>query len=148
MLKKTEKDKKMHEENDKEVLVEEEDEISDLDGEEGEHNKSNGNGTCLEVEDISVKEENEEGVLEQVGQHNYSKSFLKKVSGPEEREEEAAMKTEDSVVFDSGMSFNEGMVKRNETEKAEVQLEQKQEETEGQALPHDRKSRRQRIRSM
>ncbi|XP_050979130.1 PHD finger protein 20 isoform X2 [Labeo rohita] len=146
MLKKTEKDKKMHEENDKEVLVEEEDEISDLDGEEGEHNKSNGNGTCLEVEDISVKEENEEGVLEQVGQHNYSKSFLKKVSGPEEREEEAAMKTEDSVVFDSGMSFNEGMVKRNETEKAEVQLEQKQEETEGQALPHDRKSRRQRIR--
>ncbi|KAL0181181.1 hypothetical protein M9458_023587, partial [Cirrhinus mrigala] len=101
-------------ENEKEVPVEEEDEISDFDGEEAEHKKSNGNGTCLEVEDISVKEENEEG-------HNYSKSFLKKVSGPEEREEEAAVKMEDSVVFDSSMSFNEGTVKRNETEKAEVQ---------------------------
>uniref|UniRef100_A0A671PCP0 PHD finger protein 20, a n=1 Tax=Sinocyclocheilus anshuiensis TaxID=1608454 RepID=A0A671PCP0_9TELE len=157
MLKKTEKDKNMQEENGISgakqavgqtdcVPEEEEDEISDLDREEGEQKKSNGNGTCLKVENISVKEENEERVLEQVGQHNYSKSFLKKVSGPAEGEEEPAVKLEDSLVFDSGMNFNEVMEKRNETEEAEVQVEQKKEEIKGQCLPHDRKSQRQRIR--
>uniref|UniRef100_A0A8C1ICC6 PHD finger protein 20, a n=1 Tax=Cyprinus carpio TaxID=7962 RepID=A0A8C1ICC6_CYPCA len=149
MLKKTDKDKTMQEEHGvssakqaagqtDHVPEKEEDEISDLDREEGEQKKSSGNGTCLKVENISI--------LEQVGQHNYSKSFLKKVSGPEEGEEEAAVKMEDSVVFHSGMNFNEEMVKRNETEEAEVQVEQKKEEIKGQCLPHDRKSQRQRIR--
>ncbi len=124
-----------------------EEEISDLDG-EVEQKKSNGNGTCLEVEDISIKEEYEERCLEQIGQHNYSKSSMKKVSGPEEKEEEAAVNMEDSVVFDAGMNFNEGMVKRNETEEAEVHMEQKEEEIKGKCVPHDRKSRRQRIRRM
>lgn len=122
-----------------------EEEISDLDG-EVEQKKSNGNGTCLEVEDISIKEEYEERCLEQIGQHNYSKSSMKKVSGPEEKEEEAAVSMEDSVVFDMGMNFNEGMVKRNETEEAEVHMEQKEEEIKGKCVPRDRKSRRQRIR--
>lgn len=155
MVKKTVKDKKMEENEvsgDKQAVgqtdgVPEEEEV--LDGEEGEQKKSNGNEKCLEVENISIKEENAEGerVLEQIGQHNYSKLFLKRGSGPEEREEKARVKMEDSVVFDLGVNFNEGMVKRNETEEAEV-LEQKEEEIKGQGLPHDRKSRRQRIRSM
>ncbi|XP_051767728.1 PHD finger protein 20 isoform X1 [Ctenopharyngodon idella] len=157
MVKKTVKDKKMEENEvsgDKQaegqtdrVPEEEEGENSVLDGEEGEQKKSNGNGKCLEVENISIKEENAEGerILEQIGQHNYSKLFLKRGSGPEEREEKARVKMEDSVMIDLGMNFNEGMVKRNETEEAEV-LEQKEEEIKGQVLPHDRKSRRQRIR--
>ncbi|XP_052465674.1 PHD finger protein 20 [Carassius gibelio] len=145
MLKKTEKDKNMQEENGvsgakqaagqtDHVPEKEEDEISDLDREEGEKKKISGNRTCLKVENISI--------LEQVGQHNYSKSFLKKVSGTEE----AAVKMEDSVVFDSGMNFNEAMVKRNETEEAEVQVEQKKEEIKEQCLPHDRKAQKQPIR--
>lgn len=129
------------------VLEEEVNEISDLDGEEGEQKKSNGNGTCLEVEDISIKEEYEERCLERIGQHNYSKSFLKKVSGPEEKEEEAAVNMENSVGFDMRINFNEGMVKRNETEEAEVHMEQKEEEIKGKCVPHDRKSRKQRMRS-
>ncbi|XP_043107179.1 PHD finger protein 20 isoform X3 [Puntigrus tetrazona] len=128
------------------VPEEDANEISDLDGEEDEQKKSNGNGTCLEVEDVSIKEEYEERSLERIGQHNYSKSFMKKVSGPEEREEEAAVNMEHSVEFDTGMNFNEGIVKRNETEEAEVHVEQKEEEIKGKCVPHDRKSRRQRIR--
>lgn len=128
------------------IPEEEANEISDLDG-EVEQKKSNGNGTCLEVEDISIKEEYEERCLERIGQHNYSKSSMKKVSGPEEKEEEAAVNVENSVVFDTGMNCIEGTVKRNETEEAEVHVEQKEEEIKGKCVPHDRKSRRQRIRS-
>jgi len=135
------------------VPEEEEDENAVLDGEEGEKKKSNGNGKCIEVQNISIKEEEEEEDaegergLEQIGQHNYSKLFLKRDSGPEEREEKTSLKMENStVVLDLGVNFNEGVVKRNETEEAEV-LERKEEEIKGQDLPHNRKSRRQRIRS-
>lgn len=154
MVKKTVKDKKMQENEasgDKQidrVPEEEEDEISVLDGEEDEKKKSNGNEKCIEEQNISIKEEDAEGerVLEQIGQHNYSKLFLKRGSGPEEREEKTSLKMENAVVLDLGVNFNEGVVKRNETEEAEV-LERKEEEIKGQGLPHDRKSRRQRIRS-
>ncbi|XP_067287914.1 PHD finger protein 20 isoform X1 [Pseudorasbora parva] len=148
MVKKTVKNKKMQEteaSGDKQtdcVPGEEEDENSVLDEEEGEQKKSNGKGKCLEVENISIKEEDAEGVLEQIGQHNYSKLFLKRDTGPEEREEKTRVKMENSVVFDLGVNFNKGMVKRNETEEAEV-LEQKVEEINRQC---DRKSRRQRVR--
>lgn len=152
MVKKTVKDKKMQENEasgDKQidrVPEEEEDENSVLDGEEGEKKKSNGK--CVEMQNISIKEEDAEGerVLEQIAQHNYSKLFLKRGSGPEEREEKTSLKMESSVVLDLGLNFNEGVVKRNENEEAEV-LERKEEEIKGQGLPRDRKSRRQRIRS-
>ncbi len=127
------------------VPEEEANEISDL---KGEVEQKKGNGTCLEVKDICIKEEYEERCLERIGQHNYSKPSMKKVSGPEEKEEEAAVNMEDSVVFDTGMNFIEGIVKRNETEEAEVHVEQKEEEIKGKSVPHDRTSRRQRIRSM
>lgn len=99
------------------------------------------------MENMSMKEENEEGerVLEQIGQHNYSKSFLKKDSGHERRDEKTAVKIEDdAMVLDSCIHFNEGMLKVNRIEEAEVQAEQKEKDIEG--FPHDKKSQRHRVR--
>lgn len=132
------------------VSEEEKNEVSDLDGDEDDQKKSRiqGRNTCRKnvehaVENMSVKEESEEGerVLEQIGQHNYSKSFLKKDSGHEQRDEKSGVKIEDNaMMFDSCIHFNEGMLKGNGIEEAEVQGEQKE------GFPHDKKSPRQWVR--
>lgn len=122
------------------VPEKDEDEISDVDGEECEQTQSNGQH---KVENESVKEERD---LEEIGQHNYSKSLVKKGSGFE-REEEVAVKMEDSALFDSNVNFSESTVKRNETEETDILAQQKKEEVKEQCLAHDRKARRQRIKS-
>ncbi|XP_056590523.1 PHD finger protein 20 isoform X1 [Triplophysa dalaica] len=139
---------KMHENG------EEEKEVSDWDGNEDDQKKSRIQGRSTGrkneenvMENMSMKEENEEGgrVLEQIGQHNYSKSFLKKDSGHERRGEKTAVKIEDdAMVLDSCIHFNEGMLKVNRIEEAEVQAEQKEKDIEG--FPHDKKSQRHRVR--
>lgn len=113
-----------------------EDGISEVNGEEGEQMQ-------IKVENESVKEERD---LEEIGQHNYSKSLVKKGSGFEEKEEEVMVKMEDSALFDSNVNFSESMVKRNETEETDVLAQQKKEEVEEQCLVHDKKARRQRIK--
>lgn len=158
-MKKPENVKKMPENGAKEeqgdlVLGEEENEVSDWDGNEDDQKKSRiqdrNTGRMNEehvMENVSVKEENEGGerVLEQIGQHNYSKSFLKKDSGHEQRYEKTVVKLEDNaMVFDSCINFNEGMLKGNGTEEAEVQGGQKEKELKG--FPLDKKSQRQRVR--
>lgn len=134
------------------VSEEEENDVSDLDVDEDDQKKSRiqSRNTCRMnekhvVENMSVKEKSEEGerVLEQIGQHNYSKSFVKKDSGHEQRDEKTVVKIEDNAkVFDSCIHFNEGMLKGNGIEEAEVQAEQK----EIKGFPHNTKSQRQRVR--
>ncbi|XP_055039558.2 PHD finger protein 20 isoform X1 [Misgurnus anguillicaudatus] len=128
---------------------EEEDEVSDMEGDEGDQKKRRNTLQKTEkhvVENMSVKEENveRERVCEQIGQHNYSKSFLKKDLGHEEKDEEAVVKIEDNEVFASCINFNEGMVTGNRNEEAEVQAEQKEKEVKG--FPNGKKARRQRVR--